>query len=356
MSTILYVDDEPNNLLVFESAFEDDFEIHTAGAARQAIEILNSEPIDLLITDQRMPEMTGVQLLEAVSDDFPDMIRMILTGYSDVQAVIQAINSGRLDQYETKPYDVESLRLAMARALERKTCRMRNRELAGQLDDAARRAKGVREVFQRYVPAPVVEDLLSGRSAALVGEYRIIGVLIAELVGFREPANELSAARTLGFLDAYFTEMDRIILDEHGYFAVPASGAEIMALFGVPMASAGMDLHAVATARRMRDALPHINRAHAVPLLGEPLGLRIGVHRGGVVSGNVGASSRMQYGAIGEPIDVANRIMQSAPPGEILISEDVRGFVADAEHLQLDTFGDLPIRGAAEPLRLYRVR
>ncbi len=85
---ILYVDDEEHNLTVFEAAFEDFYDVHTATSARRAIRILRHTGIHLVIADQRMPEMTGVQLLEVVAREFPDMVRMILTGYVDVDAII----------------------------------------------------------------------------------------------------------------------------------------------------------------------------------------------------------------------------------------------------------------------------
>jgi adenylate cyclase len=355
MNSILYVDDEPNNLLVFESAFEDDFDVHTAGSAREAMRILRQAPIDVLVTDQRMPEMTGVQLLEAVSGDFPDLIRMILTGYSDVQAVIHAINTGRLDQYLTKPYDVEALGLTLARAIERKHAREQNRKLTDHLAAAVRRARRVREVFQKHVPAPIVEALLSGRSDTLVGERRVVVVLFAEIIGFRQLAAPLPPERALGFVDAFYTEMDRIILAHRGFFATSAC-TEIYALFGVPLASIEADRNAVLAAREMRAAIGRINAEHALPLLGQPVQIRLGIHRGEVIAGNVGAASRMQYGVTGAAVNIANRIMGEAAPGEILISADVQSWVKDEPDLDIQPRGPASLRGRPEPVELYEVR
>lgn len=354
MSTILYVDDEPNNLLVFESAFEDDYDIFTAESAREAIKILKREHIDLLITDQRMPEMTGVQLLEAVSGGFPDLIRMILTGYSDVQAVIHAINTGRLDQYLTKPYDVDALGLTIERALERKSAREHNRALIAHLEAAVRRAQRVREVFQKHVPEPVVEALLSGRSDTLVGERRIVVILFAEIVRFRNLASPLSPDRALGFVDAYFTEMDRIILEHNGFFATSACD-EIFALFGVPLASMDADRNAILAAKEMLAAMPRLNEEHATRLLGQSVQIRIGIHRGEVIAGNVGAATRMQYGVIGDAVNVASRIQDQAAPGEILISDGVYSWVDEEEDLELAERGLADLRGVPDPVKLYKV-
>lgn len=355
MNSILYVDDEPNNLLVFESAFEDDFDVRTAGSAREALEVLNAVSIDLLITDQRMPEMTGVELLEAVSNDFPDLIRMILTGYADVQAVIQAINTGRLDQYVTKPYDVEALGLTMTRALERKSARERNRALTDHLDAAARRARRVRELFQKHVPEAVADAMLSGRADTLVGERRVVAILFAEIIGFKGVASGLAPDRALGFLDAYYAQMDRITLAHSGYFASSAS-AEVFSLFGVPLASAGSDRNAILAARQMLAAVPAINEQQALPLLGRPVQLRIGIHRGQVIAGNVGAATRMQYGVIGDAVNVASRIKGHSEPGEILLSEDIYTRIQDAPDFDFEALGPTELRGKPEPVQLYRVR
>jgi len=93
---ILYVDDEPNNLTVFRSTFRRSFKVHVADSAKEALEFLENteDEIPLIVTDQRMPETTGVQFLEKVVEKYPETIRMILTGFSDVEAIIQAINKG----------------------------------------------------------------------------------------------------------------------------------------------------------------------------------------------------------------------------------------------------------------------
>lgn len=115
---ILYVDDEEDNLIVFNSAFRRDYEIHLAKSGREGLEIMKNHPIQLIITDQRMPEMTGIQFLEKIIPDYPDCIRMILTGFSDIEAIIQAINTGRVYRYITKPWSREELKINIDRALE----------------------------------------------------------------------------------------------------------------------------------------------------------------------------------------------------------------------------------------------
>lgn len=126
---ILCVDDEEDNLLVFKSFFRKDYNVFTARSGPEAVELLKKQPVDLIISDQRMPGMTGVELLERVREEYPDMIRMILTGYSDIQAVVEAINKGKVYHYATKPWDGDELKNILDRALESYTLRQLNRRL-----------------------------------------------------------------------------------------------------------------------------------------------------------------------------------------------------------------------------------
>lgn len=128
-NSILYVDDEIDNLYSFKSLYRRDYNILIAESGQQAIQILEEQEVDLIISDQRMPQMTGVELFEAIKDKYPDVLRMVMTGYSDMQAVIDAINKGRVYQYISKPWDEEDLKRTIDNALETSRLRKRNREL-----------------------------------------------------------------------------------------------------------------------------------------------------------------------------------------------------------------------------------
>lgn len=130
---ILVVDDEEENLLAFELNFRNQFTIVTANSGRRGLEILAEREIALVITDQRMPEMTGVEFLEKASQLRPEVMRMVLTGYSDINALIDAVNMGRIWHYVTKPWDPDELALSMKRALENYRLASENRRLLAEL-------------------------------------------------------------------------------------------------------------------------------------------------------------------------------------------------------------------------------
>lgn len=115
---IIVVDDEPANLRVLERLFRRDYEVITAESGEEALRLLGQHDAALVITDQRMPGMTGVELLKHTATIRPHMVRLILTGYTDVGTLVEAINSGLVYKYVTKPWDNEELRLTVSRALE----------------------------------------------------------------------------------------------------------------------------------------------------------------------------------------------------------------------------------------------
>jgi response regulator RpfG family c-di-GMP phosphodiesterase len=107
--SILYVDDEANNLIAFRAVYRTKYTIFTALSGLEGLEILNEHNINIVITDQRMPNMTGVEFLEKVIELHPAPIRILLTGYTDMSAIIDAVNKGSIYHYLNKPWDEEEL-------------------------------------------------------------------------------------------------------------------------------------------------------------------------------------------------------------------------------------------------------
>jgi signal transduction histidine kinase len=115
---VLFVDDEPENLFVFEAACAERFAVLTASSARTAIELMRTHEVAVLIADQRMPEMTGLELLERVEVEHPQTVRMLVTAYADLKTAIDAINRGRVRRYLRKPWDTEELAVTLAEGVE----------------------------------------------------------------------------------------------------------------------------------------------------------------------------------------------------------------------------------------------
>lgn len=134
--SILYVDDEVNNLVTFKANFRRDYKIFTSENANDALKILRENAIQVIITDQRMPGKTGVEFLQDVIKEFPDPIRILLTGYSDIEVVIDSINKGQVFRYMTKPFNDLELKMTIDNAMEVFNLRKENKELMQKLIQA----------------------------------------------------------------------------------------------------------------------------------------------------------------------------------------------------------------------------
>ncbi|MBA5636029.1 response regulator [Duganella sp. LX20W] len=120
-ATLLFVDDEPNILSSLRRLFRPrGYRVLTAESGAEGLEVLAQEPVDLVISDMRMPEMDGARFLAQVRQRWPGVLRLLLTGYSDIQSIQDAINCGEIYRYITKPWDDNDIVLVVRHALERR--------------------------------------------------------------------------------------------------------------------------------------------------------------------------------------------------------------------------------------------
>ncbi|MEN0054180.1 MAG: response regulator [Mucilaginibacter sp.] len=145
---VLYVDDEINNLNSFKAAFRRDFNIYTASSAAEGRKILDGYEVGVIITDQRMPVTTGIEFLESILNIYPDTIRILLTGFSDINAVIDAINRGQVYKYLVKPWQNDELRIHIQNAIEIYTLRKENKELNYKLQMANMELETLAKAFK----------------------------------------------------------------------------------------------------------------------------------------------------------------------------------------------------------------
>ncbi len=115
---LLYVDDEPKSLRYFKKTFSSDFNISTAESGAEALEILEAEDcnVGVLIADQRMPEMTGVELIQKARSFAPEIVSLLITAYMDLDVALEAINGGHIFQYICKPWSTDSLKIMLLEA------------------------------------------------------------------------------------------------------------------------------------------------------------------------------------------------------------------------------------------------
>ncbi len=251
---LLLVDDEKPILETLALTLIDEGRILTAQNGAEAVEILEQEDVSLILTDQRMPEMSGVELLERARKARPDSIRILLTGYADVDALADAINRGEVYRYLHKPWEPNELRLTIRRALEAYDLARQNRELTRQLEELntkltqenvlLRRAAGERYQFDRVLgqspPMQAVFDLLervaeTSATVLLTGETGTGKDLVGRAIHFQGPRREAPfVAQNCGALPESLLESELFghkrgafttaIADKKGLFEVANAG------------------------------------------------------------------------------------------------------------------------------------
>uniref|UniRef100_A0A7C4MMD8 histidine kinase n=1 Tax=Desulfatirhabdium butyrativorans TaxID=340467 RepID=A0A7C4MMD8_9BACT len=173
---LLYVDDDRENLTSFKAVFRRKYEVYLAESAKQALEILKETDIQVLITDQRMPEMKGSDLLEMVAERYPQILRYMLTGYSDFDPLVDAINKGRLQGYFSKPIDPDFIISRIEDGLQRHYLQWKNQIL---LEELQQREMFLNAIFEHIPDMIVVKDagdlrfLRLNRSAESILGYRV---------------------------------------------------------------------------------------------------------------------------------------------------------------------------------------
>jgi len=157
--SILFVDDEQTNLNVFQTTFKWYYNVFVAISAKEGMEILQKEKIDMIITDQRMPEMTGVEFLKKIIPEYPDLVRIIITAYSDMEAIAYAINEAGIYQYIQKPWDADEMRHILQKAFVSYQLHLDNRKLITDLEGANKSLKEANEHLEAKVMARTGEVL-----------------------------------------------------------------------------------------------------------------------------------------------------------------------------------------------------
>jgi signal transduction histidine kinase len=148
--SILVVDDEPDVVRSVKDLLRLDYKVYTATSADEGMKILQENVIDVIMTDQRMPDMTGVEFLKKARDPHPDATRLLFTGYADISAVIAAINQGNVYRYIAKPWDPDELQTIIREACERHDLIVQRKQLIEDLEQAnkeLREANALKDAF-----------------------------------------------------------------------------------------------------------------------------------------------------------------------------------------------------------------
>lgn len=351
---ILYVDDEEHNLISFSATFRREYQIYTATNGNDALEIMRKNDIQLVITDQRMPEMTGIQLLEKLSPEFPHTIRMILTGFSDIEVIIEAINSGKVFRYITKPWDENELRMTIENAKQLFNLQTRNRSLMTELQQKVEEQDQTLKLFIRYVPEQVVKKTLKNSQESIFeGELRNVAVLFCDIRGFTPRSEVLSPKEVVSFLNEYYQMMTEVV-KQHNGSVIQFVGDEIFAAFGALELYPDNEAKSVFCALKMVDTLPKLNEKYRERFKTE-IEIGIGINYGEVVAGNLGSEDRIRYSVTGDTVNTGKRIemITKEKPNSILISDTIYRSVKDIFNVK--AWEPLFVKGKKDKLLVYEV-
>jgi adenylate cyclase len=348
-ATVLVVDDEPRVLDSLEALLAMEYRVVRAERAEGALEILGREDIALVLSDQRMPGMTGTELLTRSLEVSPETVRVLLTAFTDAEALMASINAANIYHFILKPWDptelahtvrrgVERHRLARERTALLRDLAAKNRDLETTLSDlrAAQervvREAAVRAQLQRYVSPRLVDLALENPTLLeLAGDWREATVLFADIRGFTRLVERTPAPTVIRLLDEYFSAMIDVIFQHQGTVE-QLVGDEIVALFGVTEGDHDAAPRAVRTAVDMVRAVETLStrwRGEGLPTFG----IGVGISSGPVWAATVGSDRRRELVVVGRPMIAAARIQRmtrlfdahiiAAEPTFREVSEDV---------------------------------
>ena len=194
---VLLVDDEKRVIGALRRLLRrESYELLSANSGPEAIRLLENNPVHLIISDHRMPGMSGIELLHEVSVRWPDTVRIILSGYSDVNTIIAAVNEGEIYKFLVKPWNDEEIKLHVQRALEQFDLREENRRMARRIEEQNRHLRDLNVLLEQ-----AARDASSGLASTQVLLEEIgVGVVLLDASGLiiaaNRHANEIVSAET----------------------------------------------------------------------------------------------------------------------------------------------------------------
>lgn len=202
---LLIVDDEMPNIRLLERLFQHEYHCLTASSGEEAMSLLDQHEVAVIITDQRMPQMTGIELLKRSADRRPHMVRILLTGYTDLDALVEAVNCGLVYMYVSKPWNNDDLKLRVGRAVEAYENNKRQHSLAANNERLTSRVREMRTGFVRAMTGIMqIYDSYLGSHAVRVSRFAL---LLGEKLGLSEQLlSDMTAASFLHDIGAVGTQ------------------------------------------------------------------------------------------------------------------------------------------------------
>lgn len=339
---ILIVDDNPDNVrLVRDILSMRQYDLLAAANGQQALALAHTETPDLVLLDVNMPGMDGFEVCRQLKTDAKTahIPVIMLTAMADVESRVTGLDAGA-DDYLPRPFSPKELLARVQRSLRSKS----------SADEMRLQQESLATTFKRYVAASVVEEMLRNPDQIkLGGKLRNITVLFADLEGFTSLSERTPPERLLQLLNVYHAFIVKIVT-LYGGTVDKFIGDGVMVLYNTPIEQEDHTARAVKSALHIQDELHWF---HEKLQADQRLTINFGIHTGMAIVGNVGTDELMDFTAVGDTVNVAARLQQTAHNGQILVSETVHQLVENFVFGR--SRGQMRVRGRTETVTTYQI-
>lgn len=339
---VLAVDDNPDNVeLIHDIVSSLGYEVVKAFDGPQALAIVEAEQPDLILLDVNMPGMSGFDVVSHLkSHEITAKIPVILlTALADVDYRVEGLDLGA-DDYLTKPYSPRELIARIETRLRAKT----------ETDHLRETQQIIRQTFERFVSASVVDQLLHDPSRIkLGGKLQEVTVFFADIQDFTATAEDTDPETLLSILNQYHELIVEIILSNKGTID-KFIGDGVMALYNTPLELHDHPLCAVRSACQIRDALSEFHGQFEPRFRWK---INFGIHTGMAVVGNVGSPQIMDFTAVGDTVNIAARLQALSDNGQILISQGT--YEQISPYVQARMIGPVSFKGRTGQVMTYEI-
>jgi class 3 adenylate cyclase len=341
---VLLVDDEPDTVRLVRKVLQaDGCEVIEAIDGEEALAAHKRHAPDLILLDIILPQRDGIDILREIRRDDPDTGIVMISALTSERITIDSMLAGA-DDYISKPFQLREMRVRIRQVLEKTALRRENARLQAQLDRANAR---IRELLERYMPAELMAEFMeSPEPPALGGKRQEITILYADIQGFTPLAESVPPDQLVEILNRYL-QLAATAIQNHGGTLDKFMGDGVIGLFNAP---ALQEDHAL---RAVKAGLDIIAAFQAAATPAHRLSVGIGINTGDVIVGNIGTPQLMNYTAIGDAMNLAQRLEELATKDDILIGSRTCELLQN--QVRVEALGPRQIRGRSEPIYPYRV-
>jgi class 3 adenylate cyclase len=340
--TVLVVDDTEANIDILVETLDSEYEVSVAMDGESALEIVNTDPPDLILLDIMMPSIDGYEVCRRLkSEPKTSSIPIIfITAMSEIENKTKGLELGAVD-YITKPFEATEVKARVKTHLSLMLANKKLQQLSAQLS--------------KYVSSEVIQSIMEGKTEAIIKSSRkMLSVFFSDIVGFSKKTELLDPEDITLLLNKYFHRMESIIRKYNGTLD-KYMGDAIMVFFGDPTTKGAQEdaLSCVKMAMEMQKQVHNLSGEWDEHGRDIALQIRAGIFTGYCTVGNFGSEEQMDYTIIGNPVNAASRLESAAGPGETLISHKTWTLVN--EYVEGEEMHAIVVKGFRDPLRVYQV-